>query len=159
MGSSEYHKSTLHFENENDSYRLLEVSSGFRAMKIAHESLPSEESNDEWKVIAIWEMMETNLLKYRACPHAKAVLLDSKAVLAEATSDKFWGSGLNPEMTRTTLSDYWPGKNNLGKVLVRIWEDFINDEMAAMENDIPGTPGSKRKAVSPLVSQHKLVKQ
>ena len=103
--------------------------------------------------------METNLLKYRACPHAKAVLLDSKVVLAEATSDKFWGTGLNPEMTRTTLSDYWPGKNNLGKVLVRIWEDFINDEMTAMENVIPSTPGSKRKAESPLASQHKLVKQ
>ncbi len=89
-------------------------------IKIAYESILSEDSNDEWKAIAIQEMMETNLLKYRACPHAKAVLLDSKVVLAEATSDKFWGSGLNPEITRTTLSDYSPGKNNLGKVLVRI---------------------------------------
>ncbi len=89
-------------------------------MKIVHESILSEDSNDEWKAIVIWEMMETNLLKYRAYPYAKAILLDSKVVLAEATSDKFWGSGLNPKMTRTTLSDYWPGKNNLGKVLVRI---------------------------------------
>ena len=102
----------------DDSYCILEVESGFQAMKIAHESLPQEESNDKWKAITICEMMDTNLLKYRSCPYVKASLLDSKVIVAEATSDKFWGSGINPEMTRMTLSDYWPGKNNLGKILV-----------------------------------------
>ncbi len=104
-------------------------------------------------------MMETNLSKYRSCLHAKSALMNSKVVIAEATSDKIWGSGLNPEMTRTTLSDYWPGKNNLGKILVRICKDFVNGDMTAKQEDIPGTPGNKRKATSPLEGQSKTLKQ
>ena len=143
----------------DDSYHILEVESGFQAMKIAHESLLQEESSEEWKAIAIHEMMDTNLLKYRSCSHAKASLLDSKVIVAEATSDKFWGSGMNPEMTRTTLSDYWPGKNNLGKILMQIHEDFLDDALQSRKDDIPGTPGNKRKAISPLEGHSKTFKQ
>ncbi len=82
------------------SYQLLEVGSGFEAMKIAHEALPVESSNEEWQLIVLREMLEMNTLKFKSCPHAKEALLESKVVIAEATSDKFWGSGLSPDFTK-----------------------------------------------------------
>ncbi len=67
----------------------MEVQLGFEAMKIAHEVLPAENSNKQWKMVAVKEMLETNLMKFQACPHAQEALLNSKVMIAEVTSDKF----------------------------------------------------------------------
>ncbi len=101
------------------------------------------------------EMLETNILKYKSCKHAKAELLSSKVVLAEATTNVFWGSGLLLEMTIDMLSDYWPGKNNIGKILVLIREDFVSELQGASTQT--GT-SEKLKATSPLEGQSKSVK-
>ncbi len=49
----------------------------------------------------------------------------------------FWGSGLNPELTCTTLPDYWPGKNNLGVILSCICDElFIADDNLYMSTEV-----------------------
>ena len=71
--------------------------------------------------------MSTNVLKYQSCEHVRSVLLASKVILVEAIINAFWGSCLPLDLTVTTLSDYWPGKNNLGKILVHVKEDIVSD--------------------------------
>ncbi len=58
------------------------------------------------------------------------------------------------EETANTLSDYWPGKNNLGKILVLIHEDFISEQHSSS----PIGLSEKHKATSPLESHSKSVK-
>ncbi len=149
--SSEHHYqfSQLHFHGKVDeSYRVLEETSGFHTMKLAHQVLPEHETKPEWKEHAVAEMLKSNELKYQSCPHARQSLIESKLIVAEAMIDHFWGSGFPLDMTRTTLSDYWPGKNNLGKILVRIREELRSDTPVC----------DKWKAESPLESVSKTVK-
>ncbi len=137
------------------SYRVLEANNGFEAMKLAHEALPDDKVKAEWKEIMVEEMLETNRLKYTLCDHACKALLSSKVVLAEATSNLFWGTGLPPELTRHTLSDYWPGENHMGKVLAHLCEDLIKTGEGISEKDVDT---QKHKASSPLLSTHKSAK-
>ena len=58
------------------------------------------------------------------------------------------------EETANTLSDYWPGKNNLGKILVCICEDFVSEQHGSS----PIGVSEKLKATSPLESHSKFVK-
>lgn len=48
------------------------------------------------------------------------VLLDTGSVIAEATVDPYWGTGLSPDMTAVTDPAYWPGDNMMGKILMKI---------------------------------------
>ncbi len=120
----------------DESYRVLEADNGFKAMKLAHETLPDDKVKAEWKEIMVEEMLETNRLKYTLCAHMHEALLSSKIILAEATSNLFWGTGLPPELTRYTLSDYWPGKNHMGKVLVHLHEDLLKTGEGTSEKDV-----------------------
>ena len=109
----------LHYHGKlEESYLVLEADIGLQARKIAHSVLPEEDVKPSWQESAVKEMLDTNILKYKSCSHAKDMLMGSKVVLAEVTSNAFWGSSLPPDLTVTTLSDYWPSKNNLGKILV-----------------------------------------
>ncbi len=78
--------------------------------------------------------------------------MTAKVVLVEATTNSFWGFDLPPDQTRHTLSDYWPGKNNMGKILVQLREDLQTDDHT--DNHL----NEKRKASSPLVNTNKSLK-
>ncbi len=88
FSSSEQHYQfgQLHFHGKiDDSYRVLEVDTGFQAMKIAEAALSKDERLD-WKEVTVREMENSNTLKFEACPHACAVLLEMKSHIVEATS-------------------------------------------------------------------------
>ncbi len=130
------------------SYRVLEADSGFDAMKLVHCILPEDDVQPSWKSIALDEMLSTNRLKYQNCLHAKDMLMNTKVVLAEATSN---------EQTKCTLSDYWLGHNNMGKILVRLREDlYSSSEPEAEEIVLPQQ--TKRKASSLLQGGNKSLK-
>ncbi len=101
-------------------HTVLEVDSGFQAMKIAGSALPKDEEKLEWKDIALREMEVSNVLKFESCAHARAMLASANSHIVEATSNAFWGLGLPPDLTRITLVEYWPGENQFGKVLMKI---------------------------------------
>ncbi len=71
-------------------------------------------------------------------------------VLAEAMSNVFWGLGLNPEKTLTTLSDYWPGHNHMGKLLVCLREELMEGDTLVEESEDGSMADRKHKASSPL---------
>ncbi len=85
---------------------MLEAESGFDAMQIVHKVLPDTETKSNWWDKAVKVMTTSNQLNFNACEHAQEMLLDTNVVLVEATSNVFWGSGLNPKKTMSTLSDY-----------------------------------------------------
>ncbi len=155
--SAEHHyqfKRLQHHGKLEESYQVLEADTGFQVMKIAQEVLPDDKVKPSWHEKAVKEMLEMNILKYSSCAHVKKALMCSKVVLAEAMSNIFWGLGLPPDMTVNTLSDYWPSKNNLGKILVCIREDFVSEQHGSS----PIGPSEKHKATSPLESHSKSVK-
>ena len=74
----------------------------------------------------------------------------------EATSNSFWDSGLGPDHTVSTLKDYWPGENNMGKILSHIRDEILEAETMDGDNtlvdeSVEGTTDNKKqKASSPL---------
>ena len=130
--------------------------SSFDAMKLAHCVLPEDDVQPSWKSIALDKMLNTNRLKYQNCLHTKEMLMNTKVVLAEAMSNIFWGTGLPPEQTKHTLSDYWPGLNNMGKILVRLREDLSSSSDQDAE-EIPLSQ-NQRKASSLLQGSNKSLK-
>ncbi len=112
-------------------------------MKIAEQALPKEEESDDWKWNAVEEMKLSNRLKFENCPYAHKYLLQTTGCIVEATTNPIWGSGLMPDMTRMTLKDYWPRKNNLGQILM----------------ELRGVCSKKCKATSPLDRTYKNVHQ
>jgi len=46
--------------------------------------------------------------------------------LGEATSDMFWGVGLTLNDERVLEHELWTGKNNMGKVLMKVREELKN---------------------------------
>ncbi len=131
----QYQVKKLKFHDKGaEAFELLMEEDSFKAMKKAKLAVPDDQVSDDWKVITKVEMLESNHLKYHSCAHAREKLLDSKLILAEAMGDPFW----------ECLSDYWPGKNMLGEILM-----VVCDELQKSDNP------RKHKAESPLRSLSK----
>ncbi len=147
--SSRHHyqyKKLQHHDLGEESIQLVMETDPFRVMKWAKELLPDDKISDDWSRKACDEMLVTNQLKYDSYEHARDFLLDCVQTIVEATSNSFWGSGLNVQQTKECLIDYWPGQNNMGKILMTIY-DKLQAELPEL---------SKRKAVSPLSNELKL---
>ena len=56
--------------------------------------------------------------------HRRVLLSTDDKILAEATFDTFWGCGLTPDNAASTHPDYWPGKNWLGSLLMKLRSDL-----------------------------------
>ncbi len=69
-------------------------------------------------------------------------------ILVEVTGDPFWGTGLNVAQTKECLSDYWPGKNIMGQILM----DLQGKIRQQLGDNSSHDEGKKCKATSPLSS-------
>ena len=130
-----------------EAFELLEEPDPFKVMQKARTLVPDNETSAEWKASAVSEMTELNLMKFNACSHAREKLLTSKITIAEVTANKFWGTGLTMEQTTQCLLEYWPGQNQMGKILVDLRQKFQQE----LERDSADT--AKHKAESPLMSE------
>ena len=120
--TSEHHYQfkKLHFHDKAvEAYKMLMQEDSYKAMCMAKTLVPPEES-EAWKATMKEEILHSNRLKYGSCSHTKEKLLVSRFHLVEATGDHFWGTGLNVILTRECLSDYWPGQNVMGTLLMEI---------------------------------------
>ena len=72
--------------------------------------------------------------KAEQCLEFKNCLLENKGkILAEATMSMIWGTGLSPYVSTRTAPYYWPGKNQLGALLIDLTQKLFPDE--AMDHD------------------------
>ena len=93
------------------------------------KDLPKEQA-DQWAETKSAEIM-TALIRHktRQVPAFKAALMDTNQVIAEATYDKVWGTGLSPEHTKCTKPEYWPGGNLLGAIMQEIRQEIQVDQV------------------------------
>ena len=127
--------------------QILDAPHAAAAKSIADSHLEKEVKKEDtkWNVDVAKRTMEKALeAKLECCPEFRQTLMDTgDAILAEATSDTFWGSGLLPKVVKTTKPDFWPGKNILGQMLMTLREEenkfqaFEKKRYNQWVNDIP----------------------
>lgn len=96
-----------------------------KANLIAREELEGKETN-EW-IGKTDEVMRMVLrLKAKYCPEFCNALIESEGlVLAEATNNMYWATGLSVYLTMHTQIKRWPGTNKLGQLLMELREDLL----------------------------------
>ena len=80
-----------------------------------------------------------DLLKSKAenCPHFRDSLIQSGTkILAEATSNTFWATGLDVRTTSMTKPEYWPGSNMLGMMLMDLRDCLLQDQVLPNQSEI-----------------------
>lgn len=89
------------------------------------KSIPTE-FRQEWERKNTTVMQELINIKSEQVPEFRDALLESDGnYLAESTSDRFWASGLSPDITEKTAPGSWPGLNTLGKILMQVRNNVI----------------------------------
>ena len=89
------------------------------------------------------------------CPLFKSTLMDSgNKNLVESTQDLFWASGLSPHDSSTTHPVFYPGSNQLGRVLESIRtelhrESVLIKQLSTDNHDDPSTPVPADKQHAP----------
>lgn len=95
----------------------MSASTGREAMNIAKE-LPQ---SNAWDIVKLDVMKDLVKIKMDSClAFRNAVLESGDKILAEATRDCFYGSGLTPDLTRCTSPSNYPGQNELGKMMIEL---------------------------------------
>ena len=79
-----------------------------------------ENTGSDWDNKAPDVMMDLLLTKAADDNFGKALMADPDKTFVHPVADKFWGTGLSPEITARTHPDWWPGKNKLGELLSKV---------------------------------------
>ena len=138
----QFHKLMAHDKRE-EAFSLLKEDNTFKVMQKAQKVLPPDQISDLWRDKMRDKMAMANSIKFHSCTHAMEVLLSCPPIIAEATRDRFWGTGLNETQIVECLSEYWPRENHMGKILMDLWKGLLEER------------NLKRKAESPLVNDSK----
>ena len=101
--------------------QVLEARTPDQAKEIA--SRVPRELHKNWHSIKLIVMKEILHAKadYNSRFKEELILSDGKK-LVESTKDIFWASGMSPRDTTSTLPSFYPGLNQLGKVLNQGYE-------------------------------------
>ena len=85
-----------------------------------------DELNVNWESAKEAIMVEIIKAKADQVQAFRKQLIDSgDAIIAEATSDKFWACGLNISNTTTTKREYLPGQNKLRNILMNTRDNYL----------------------------------
>lgn len=96
----------------------------------------------EWENSNIGIMEELVRIKSETVPEFRNALFESAGyMLAEATRNTYWASGLNPEMTEVTKPQYWPGKNVFGSILMKLRQELREQSQVAVDTSTVTTLG------------------
>ena len=82
-------------------------------------------------------MNEILRAKVRCCPEFKTALIQSaeKELVEAVRSDRFWSCGLSPRDATLTKSSFYPGENNLGRILEDI-KDSLTPDLEILEKEL-----------------------
>ena len=93
--------------------------------------------HNNWHSIKICIMKQILNAKADCFPRFREELIQSEGKqLVEATRDLYWSSGLSPKDTQTTDISYYPGRNQLGRVLEQVRADLIKEALLTKLMDI-----------------------
>ena len=108
--------------------------------------------HNNWHSIKICIMKQILHAKADYVPRFREELIQSEGKqLVEATRDLYWSSGLSPKDTQTTDTSYYPGRNQLGRVLEQVRADLIKEALLTklMDIDSPADTEIVTYSVSP----------
>ena len=95
------------------------------------------EFHKDWHTIKVWVMKDILHAKADYCtPFKNALIQSGETPLVECTSDLFWASGLSPHDTSMTDPSFYPGRNNLGRVLSQVRSDLIKEAVLLNQIDV-----------------------
>ena len=116
-----------------------------------------------------YDVMQSVIIA-KACSSDKfkdELLRSGEKLLSEGLSDMYWGSGLPYNLTINTKPQFWPGANNLGKILMSVRADLRESEQQTPPAALNSTDGeplpatastdlvySDSSVVAPLQSAH-----
>lgn len=113
------------------------------ARAIARDNIDSDMAKD-WEKKSISTMYKCLEVKALQCTEFKEALIESgNNILVEATSDIFWGAGMDPYTVSITKQTYWPGENRLGDLLMKLrhnlpeLEDTFDDSVKVLAHSSP----------------------
>jgi len=96
----------------------------------ASRAIPQETSL-KWDQENVHQVEQILSAKAEQVPDFRTTLISSgTSILAEATTHKFWATGIaSPNIAKTTKPDYWSGENKLGQILMDLRE-YLQDQEA-----------------------------
>ena len=111
---------------DEHAQEVLDTSSPAEAKEIA-SSIPRQLHKD-WHAVKVCAMREILHAKADYCHLFRSTLIDSVGKrLVESTQDLFWASGLPPQFSSSTKSQYYPGRNELGHILESVRAELIKE--------------------------------
>ena len=111
------YKKAMHHGDDRIAEKVLRAHNALEAMRLGE----GVHKSDHWKRMALQVMRPTLMVKAQQVAIFRQALRDSgTSILVEATSDRYWGSGLNPPECRQTRPSNWPGENRLGHLLMEV---------------------------------------
>ena len=122
-----YQKAVL-FEDTVKASEILECSDPKTAKNLGR--LVKNFNTDKWEDKACHIVYKGCLLKFSQNPELKKFLISTgKRMLVEASPyDKIWGIGLCETDAKIIPIEQWPGKNWLGKCLMKVRNKLCEDE-------------------------------
>ena len=102
-----------------------------------------------------WEWEEKNsdffktllIAKAEQCSEFRQCLIENRdMVIAEATPNKLWASGLSPYLTERTAPNFWPGRNLLGDLLMNLASELTGSEQEILDVDMAQSPHTSTSA-------------
>ncbi len=104
----------------------------------------------DWNSLKLVAMRDILHAKADYCQQFRNELLNSAGKhLVESTRDLFWSSGLSPKDSSTTHPSYYPGRNQLGRVLELVRSELLNEVMLQKRLIGSGTPRFSAAANEP----------
>ena len=126
-------KASYH-EEAGDAERIKSAGTPLEAMRIGDEILVSDTWLSKHRIDAMRVALTT---KHSQCLTFRESLERSgDSLLAEATNNKYWATGLGPNRTKTTKHSEWPGENNLGILLMELRDKgFLFEEHTTSDDE------------------------
>ena len=96
---------------------------------------------NEWDDSKERIMYEILLSKSKCVPEFRqALLLSGSSSIVEATSNVFWGCGLNSTLAKTTLPKFYRGQNKLGIILEQLRTDLASNQEQPIPLEVSTPP-------------------
>ena len=117
----------IHHDQPELADQILRAEFPYEAKKLGDEI---NENLDIWDDMKVQVMTHVLNMKYLQCAQFRDTLHHSNDnIVAEATNNMFWASGLNPQQTIKTDRKDWPGKNALGCLLMALRSSQLRDSL------------------------------
>ncbi len=119
----------VELEKEELAQKIKDAKHAGAAKAISRKGISREES-ESWEGRSEEVMKELLRIKVERCTQFRDTLIQSGTkILAEATGNTLWATGLDVSTTSITKPEYWPGMNMLGMMLMELRDSLITDDI------------------------------